>query len=199
MTRVFLLRHGHVDNPAQLFYGPDTPLSPRGLRQATALAEKLQAAEVQPSLIISSPYLRTQQTTRQIASIFQGVPLLMDDRLVEWQVGDWFGKPLKDFYDYTKYDQHPAGELPSNIESLEQCAARIQAVLMEVVEQNQGKTIFVVSHREPMASAILKYEQKGWEAIHALHFPYASAWELPFEGSAQPVSCTKYLDCSRLE
>lgn len=198
MTRVFLIRHGHVENPGNLFYGPETPLSEQGKRQITSLGEAFKTAGIQPDRIVSSPYLRARQSAEQLLTELNNVPLTFDERLIEWQVGSWFGKPLKEFYEYTKYHEDPTVELPSDIEPLESCAARVHASVQELVAAHQGETIFMVSHREPMVCAILKYEQKSFAGVHALHFPKAAVWELVFEDTNLPLSCSKTFDLSNV-
>jgi alpha-ribazole phosphatase len=199
MTRVFLIRHGHVENPAHIFYGPDISISSRGERQIEALSQDMNGSEIRPALILSSPYRRAVQTADILARHFPDAMRKTDERLVEWQVGDWYGKPLADFYTYTKYEEHPADVLPPDIEPLSFCAARVHDVLRETVEQYPSADICIVSHREPMASAILSYQDMGWESIHDLSLPVSSAWELVFEASNQPITLKKRFDRSGME
>ncbi|MDX2024532.1 MAG: histidine phosphatase family protein [Deltaproteobacteria bacterium] len=69
----------------------DVPLSPRGERQAAALGRwfAAQPTQEQPTLVISSPYVRAH-TTAQIViqhAGLSGVPLLVDERLREKEFG----------------------------------------------------------------------------------------------------------------
>ncbi|MEO5927745.1 MAG: histidine phosphatase family protein [Patescibacteria group bacterium] len=196
MTRVFLIRHGLVLNPDKLFYGPTVPLSEQGHRQIEALRGDLREANANPAIILCSPYFRAHKSAEIIAEAFPDAPLTQDERLVEWQVGSWYDKPLKDFYAYTDYLDHPEQDLPEDIEPLTTCAARIQTVIRDAIINHQDKDIFIVSHREPMAAAILDYEEKGWGSIHALPLQVASAWELTFEGDETPTSLKLRFDRS---
>lgn len=47
------------------------PLSPKGHRQATEVAQRLQTSTHQPSLILSSPAVRTMETANVVASILK--------------------------------------------------------------------------------------------------------------------------------
>jgi len=61
-----LIRHGHVYNPDDIFYGrlPGFRLSVKGRKQARSAAAMLQAWDL--SAIFSSPLLRARQTAREI-------------------------------------------------------------------------------------------------------------------------------------
>jgi broad specificity phosphatase PhoE len=199
MTNILLTRHGHVDNPARIFYGPDIHLSERGKRQILALARDMKSAGKIPTRIIYSPYVRTTESAMLFADTLDIVNISSDDRLVEWQVGDWYGKPLADFYAYTKYDQFPAYPLPPELEPLESCAMRVQQVLTEIVRDAPNETVLVVSHREPLASAILTYQQKKLDTIRELELPTASSWESSFETTEKPSHLALRFDRSSLD
>jgi len=47
------------------------PLSPKGHRQAAEVAQRLQASTHQPSLILSSPALRTMETATVVAAVLK--------------------------------------------------------------------------------------------------------------------------------
>lgn len=65
-TRICLVRHGEVHNPARILYGrlPRFRLSVTGQRQATDLAHRFR--DQPPAAVFSSPLLRTRQTARAI-------------------------------------------------------------------------------------------------------------------------------------
>lgn len=186
MTSVYFIRHGHVSNPTGIIYGPDTSLSTDGRRQVELLAAYLKTAGLQPANILSSPYERTRQTTDIIRLHFPGVPISFDERLREWQVGTWTNQPLADFYAATGYDRDANTRLPPGIESIESCAKRIHEVVEEAVREHADQTVFIVSHREPLAAAILKYQNKDWSTIHDLELPFASAWHMTFDQADTP-------------
>jgi broad specificity phosphatase PhoE len=83
-TRVHLVRHGEVHNPGGVLYGrlPHFHLSENGKKMASAAALALQEAGIQPSKLIVSPLLRTQQSAEPIAELFNTKPDL-DERIIE--------------------------------------------------------------------------------------------------------------------
>jgi broad specificity phosphatase PhoE len=199
MNRVYFVRHGHVDNPKDVFYGPTFPLSDRGHRQIEALAKDMDDAGVNPAAIVSSPYLRTIETANILATRFPNARQTMDDRLEEWRVNGWVGKPLSEFYAATRYNEYPTAPLPSSVEPLLACALRIQETVRELIELHPDSDICIVGHREPLASAILHYQQKGFETIRTLPLPRGSAWELLFDDPETPTEVHSRFDRSTLE
>ncbi|MFA5936022.1 MAG: histidine phosphatase family protein [Patescibacteria group bacterium] len=199
MTRIFLIRHGHVDNPENIFNGPSRTLSERGQRQIEALAEDFKSMEILPTRILCSPFVRTRQTADILSSAFGTSNATPDERLIEWQNVVWWDKPLKEFHAHTHYDQHPNAELPPDIESLDACATRVQSVLHDLVRDADRETLFVVGHREPFASAILRYQGKDFTTIRTLHLPHACAWELGFNEPDQPSVIERRFDRSSLK
>ena len=62
---VYFLRHGDaIQSPAM--HDSERPLSPLGIRQASAAGAFLKALNVYPDLIYSSPLLRAQQTAEEV-------------------------------------------------------------------------------------------------------------------------------------
>jgi probable phosphoglycerate mutase len=200
MHRVYLIRHGHVDNPRCVFYGPTFPLSDRGYRQINALANDMADAGIHPAAIISSPYLRTLESANIIAARFPDARQTMDNRLEEWRVNGWLDKPLEEFYAATGYREHPSSPLPPTVESLASCAARVSAVIREAIALHPHADICIVGHREPLAAAILTYQGLGFETIRTLSLPRASGWELFFEENEEiPHHAAFRFDRSSLE
>jgi broad specificity phosphatase PhoE len=85
---IYLIRHGTPDwNRKDLPYYkiPGPPLTEQGKAEALALANFLKSAGVR--LLVTSPLERTLHTA-QIISQALDIPLLVDDRLMEWQPGE---------------------------------------------------------------------------------------------------------------
>lgn len=182
MTIVYLTRHGYVDNPQNVFYGPEFPLSEVGYTQIQQLASDMLAADVRPELIFMSPFLRTQQTAHVIASTLQVDDVRTDVRLREWDVGDWYGRPLADFYRATGYDADPPPKtLPQGIEPLPVLGERVADAILEMVKRCRGKTGMVVSHREALVAGILFLQEVGFEGIHHVPLFRGMAWKLLFD------------------
>jgi 8-oxo-(d)GTP phosphatase len=83
---IYVVRHAHAGARTK-WDGPDhlRPLSPKGWKQAAALADRLQGVE----LLLSSHYLRCRQTLEPLAERLR-LPIQDEPRLVE-------GTPFREF------------------------------------------------------------------------------------------------------
>src|SRR3954447_10608321 len=90
VTRVLIVRHGRAAEPDDLrLPGPDVALLPLGSRQARALAKRLRAFT--PTEVYTSDARRARATAEIIAAVCR-VPVLVDSRLRELDVGLWAGQ-----------------------------------------------------------------------------------------------------------
>ncbi|MCR4256214.1 MAG: phosphoglycerate mutase family protein [Candidatus Uhrbacteria bacterium] len=198
MKTVYLVRHGHVDNPQGIFYDGAFPLSEIGAKQMLRIAEDLRRDGVQPKRILSSPYLRTRESSQVLSSVL-GPEVEYDDRLVEWQVGDWFGKDLNAFRSYVGYDQSPFRPHTTGIENFDSMADRVSIVIRDLVDGLQdGESALVVGHREPSVSGILRLRNApDWTEVPLLDLPRGAAWRLDFDTNGTLVEARKAYDYSR--
>ena len=66
MKKLYFIRHGESEANAQMIYAhPHTPLTVKGIAQATAAGQKLKEEKV--DIIVSSTYLRAKKTAEIIA------------------------------------------------------------------------------------------------------------------------------------
>jgi probable phosphoglycerate mutase len=88
--RVVLLRHGETThNAAGIWQGHlDTELSELGLEQAAAAGEAV--AALGPTRIVSSDLVRARATAEAVGRA-TGLPVELDDRFREIDVGEWQG------------------------------------------------------------------------------------------------------------
>ncbi len=88
---VYLVRHGETaSNAARVVQTPETPLSERGVEQATRLASRLAGKRV--AAILCSTLRRATMTAEPLSSILQ-VPLTLRADLQERNYGDVRGLP----------------------------------------------------------------------------------------------------------
>jgi len=180
-TRFIFVRHGEVDNPKRIIYGQtvDVPLSPKGFLQMRQLASKLQSKSIVPDIIYTSPLLRTLQSAKEILKIFPNTPVIEDDGLKDTyepfladKTLDW----LKSI-DGDEYDQ-PGVESPESIE------IRMMKVIGKIVTKYEERTIFIVSHGDPLAFLVwrLMYKEGDLPRISELnnigYLKKAEAWKV---------------------
>ena len=124
--RIILVRHGESEwNRLGIYQGQeDAPLSELGLRQADALANRLQHETI--DTIYTSPLQRARKTAEAIARFHPHVPFVQDEALMEIHHGVWQGllatevrerypEMLEEWRRFPTRCQMPGGESFSNI------------------------------------------------------------------------------------
>lgn len=141
--RLYVARHGQTQwNVENKVCGrTDLPLTERGLVQAEELGEKAKVLEL--DLIISSPMLRAQQTAAPAARMC-GIPVIVDDRLIEQDYGIFEGVDRRDPGFLANKRQfavrYPGGE------SMMDVAYRVYSLLEELKREYPDKRVLLVCH-----------------------------------------------------
>lgn len=145
---LIFIRHGRTEaNATGLLLGRlDPGLDDLGRRQAAALAQVVGNAV----RVVSSPLARTRQTAEAV-----GLPVVVDDRFVELDYGDWDGRPLRDITakDWATWRSDVTFAPPGG-ESLADLGERVRRACEELAEEAQDHDIIVVSHVSPIKAAV---------------------------------------------
>lgn len=148
-TRVLLVRHGSTAYTEERRYSGrgDVPLSALGRQQAAAVARRV--AAFGPVAAISSPLARCTET----AALF-GVPVSVDDDLIECDFGAWEGMTFADVREAYQAELNAwlasPDAAPPGGESFESVARRASAALARIRSSHPGQTVAVVSHVSPI-------------------------------------------------
>jgi len=151
MTRILLVRHGHVEgiSPERFRGRADMPLSPLGERQALATAARI-AAAWRPDRILTSPMSRAVATGAAIAAA-TGAPAETTPALHDIDYGQWQWKTHEEvreawpamfrlWFDEPQLVRFPGGE------ALQDLVARTGDALRLVVEAGPEETVVLVGH-----------------------------------------------------
>jgi broad specificity phosphatase PhoE len=147
---IVFARHGQTaPNRDGLVLGrADPELTDEGRRQAQRLAEALASEPV--TAILTSPLLRAGQTAEAIAAAC-GLPVTVDQRLVEIDWGTWEGRPAGSLavadVDRWRADD---GTAPEG-ESLTSLMARVGSFCLDTLD-DEGHVV-AVSHVSPIKAA----------------------------------------------
>ena len=139
---ILLVRHGETAlNAARVLQPADTPLGPRGIAQAAALAARI--AALAPAALLSSDLARARQTADAI-SASTGLAVRTEALLQERSFGDWRGQPWTTL-------AVPPGELqeaPPGGESMADFERRVAAAWAAVLRWHAllGGPLVVVTH-----------------------------------------------------
>ncbi|GAA3259401.1 bifunctional RNase H/acid phosphatase [Nonomuraea helvata] len=177
-TSLLLLRHGETElSLERRFSGRgDVELTPNGLAQAAAAAERLSREPYRPDAIISSPLERARQTAQAVAQR-TGLDVEVDEDLRELDFGAWEG------HTFTEVQRRWPAELtawladpetaPPGGESFASAARRVQAAGERLIERYEGKTILAVSHVTPIKILLRLALMAPLESLYRMHLDLA--------------------------
>ena len=161
MTRIILVRHGHVEgmSPERFRGRRDVDLSDIGAQQARMSAQRI-AAQWQPIAIYSSPLRRCLQTAAAIGAA-SGLQATVLDDLNDLHYGEWewhtheevrerWPELFECWFTAPQLVRFPQGE------SLQDLVARMANVLRLVRERHAGETVAVVGHSSGNRALLLQ-------------------------------------------
>lgn len=201
-TRIVLARHGQTPLSVDRRYSGqgDPELTDLGVVQAERTAGRL-ASIPHLAAVVSSPLGRCLGTAERAAEA-AGVPLVVEDDLIETDFGRWEGLTFRE-----AAEQDPElharwlGDVsvpPPGGESFAAVRARVERGLRRIVEDRPGGVVAVVSHVTPIKLAIQAGLGVGDELLFRLHLDLASVSDVRFypDGptSVHLVNDTSHLD-----
>ena len=173
MTRILLIRHGHVDGIApERFRGrADLPLTALGLAQARALAQRV-ASGWRPSKVYTSPLARCVATGAAIAAACH-VPTEVNGDLIDIDYGAWQGKACAEIEQsepklYAAWRSTPHLVRFPGGESLQDLVARAADALRLALARHPAETVVLVAH-DSVNRALL---------LQRLEQPLSAYWRL---------------------
>ena len=141
--KLYISRHGQTPwNVEDLVCGrAGVPLTEVGQQQARLLAES--AMDKGIDVILSSPLQRARQTAQAVSDAI-GVPVQIDDRLIEMDFGTYDGTSR-----FGEEFQWVRAQMPTRFpggESGFDLAYRVYSLLYEIREKYADKTVLLVCH-----------------------------------------------------
>lgn len=189
-TTLYLMRHGHVHNPANILYGrmPGFRLSALGVKQAEAAATWL--ADKPIAAIYSSPMERARQTAGIVAQRHKGLSPLVDERILE-VFTPYEGQPTEKLA-AMGWDLYSGNEPP--YESPAMVLERALDFMEGMVVAHAGESIVAVAHGDILVFPWLQAQGVEPEALmkdrlvdYALPVDYpATASIMTFELDGSP-------------
>lgn len=200
-TRMLLLRHGQTELSVQRRYsGRGNPeLTALGREQAANAARYL-ASRGGIAAVISSPLGRATQTATAAADAL-GVPLTVDDDLIETDFGKWEGLT---FTEASERDPELHAQwlsdtsvTPPEGESFDTVHHRVRRARNRIIAEYGGATVLVVSHVTPIKTLLRLALDAGPSLLYRLHLDLASLSIAEFysdgPASVRLVNETSYL------
>ena len=167
-TTLDLMRHGEPVGGRRYRGQIDDPLSEKGWAQMRAAV-----GESAPwDRIVSSPLARCRAFAETLAGA-HGLPLTLDERLMEVGFGAWEGKTAAEIEadapgTLARFKADPVNARPAGAEPLAGFHARVAAALDDLLAQYAGEHLLLVGHAGVIRMAF------AW----ALHVPLESAYRI---------------------
>lgn len=150
MTVLYLIRHAECEaNINMVFSGhTDCDVTENGEIQLKQLAERFKNIEL--DAVYSSPLIRTLKTAKAV-NLYHNLPIIKNKDIIEINGGGFEGKLWGDIpglypaeYDLWKNNQSLFAIQDG--ESMQNVYDRMKKAVLDIVLDNKGKTIAVVSH-----------------------------------------------------
>jgi broad specificity phosphatase PhoE len=173
MTKIILVRHGHVEgiSPERFRGRADLALTGEGRRQAEATAQRIHKSWT-PTAVYTSPLSRARATAEAIGKAANLSPSSVDG-LLDIDYGAWQGltpdqvraqwpELLDTWYRAPDWAAFPGGE------TLQEVLTRAVSALRQVIQRHPGDTVVLVGH-DSVNRVIL---------LHTLQLPLSRYWRL---------------------
>ncbi|WP_157120799.1 histidine phosphatase family protein [Nocardia fusca] len=164
---IVLVRHAQSVPPTPAGPGDyQRPLTEPGKAQVIGLTDQL--ADIRPSAIVSSPYLRAVQTLEPAARLL-GLPICIDERLREWDSGI---APAPDYERHYEESWARPQRARPGAESLNELTERAVGALIDLTD-SAGQPVLVGSHGTFISRALLGLGCSGinWDFHRAMPMP----------------------------
>jgi len=169
-NRFIVMRHGEAENNVLGIVSSKAErphhLTEKGKKQVLAAASKLKKEKI--DFIVSSPFVRTQETAKLVAETLglDKKKIKTDARLHELNGGVFDGKPIKDYRVLFGASVERFTTAPEHGETLADIQKRMLKSVYELDREHEGKTILVVTHDTPAWLLIAGLE--GWSPEKAI-------------------------------
>ncbi len=189
MTTIYLVRHCEcAANVDRCLSGlVDYPVTDKGKGQLEALAQRFR--DVKLDTVYTSPLSRTRATAAAIAR-YNGAPVSVDERFIEFNFGSLDGIRVKDLPDEYKrlwLDEAHAFYAPEG-DRITEFGPRVWQALLALAEENKGKTVAVATHGNVLRAISLRLqhmaedrlgevEWSGNTSVHQVRFDDNGNWE----------------------
>ena len=184
MTKIVLVRHGHVEgiHPPRFRGCEDLPLTKRGNVEARAVAQRIES-EWQPKKVYTSPLSRCIATGGAIANAC-GIEAQSIEQLKDMNYGTWQMKSYEEMATaepklYATWFTAPHLMRFPGGDSLQELVSRSADALRLVLERHRDGTVVLVSH-DSINRALL---------LQLADLPLSSYWRL-----AQDPCCINEID-----
>lgn len=185
MRNLYFIRHAESEaNKKRILASRQAfPLTSAGIADARLIASELKEI-VSIDTIISSPLIRARQTAGEFCDVY-GIPLTVDERLSEQDLGPYSGMNYDEVKEEAKYEMDPLSRwdwVPGGVgESYAMVADRITGFLESMNRQPEDSNTLIVTHA--VVFRLLRAALENTLPVYPRDFPNnGEIWKVDFRG-----------------
>jgi len=149
----FVMRHGESESNVRKISSSDPKdqihLTQKGIEQIRESVKLFK--DIDFDYIFVSPFLRTLETLDVIKSEIKLLcPTIVDDRIMEYNAGEFSGRPLEELNKLFKNKIDEFTVKPKDGECVNDVKKRVAEFLYESESKYQNKKILIISHGDPV-------------------------------------------------
>jgi broad specificity phosphatase PhoE len=189
MTTILLIRHASNDYLGRALAGrlPAVHLNEQGLREAQALAQWLSPWPIQA--VYCSPLERARETAQPLAEVF-GIPVRVEEALIEYGFGDWTGMSMEELErltDWRNLKNSRSCIRPPGGEHIIETQCRLIKIF-EVIQKGYPEgVVAVVTHADHIRTALAFYLGFSVDLMSRIEVSPASVTVLQLDSSTPRV------------
>ncbi len=159
MGQIIFLRHGQAkNNTDRILAGrtPGVPLTDTGIKQAEQTGKLLEDMNI--SAIYSSPIQRAKHTA-EIVGEHNSVDVIIDDRLIELDMGKFTGVPYDEIFNshgnvFMKFYNGELEIAHNGVETFADVKKRVLGIVDHVIEKHPDQNVVLVTHMDPIKAML---------------------------------------------
>lgn len=151
MVRIYIIRHGETEpNTRFACLGRlDVPLNENGREQAAELTERIKSIDADKIYI--SPLSRAYETIKPYCALHPEIPVITENGITERDYGEWDNMSFTEIEAadparYAQWQDNFTGYRVPGGESSEEVQERVNESIDRITSENEGKTVFLVTH-----------------------------------------------------
>ncbi len=161
-TDIYFVRHGETEwNLEERLQGnKNSSLTKKGREQAEKAGDKLRNLQIEK--VYSSPLERAVETAKIIIRN-RNIPLIKRDSLKEINLGPWEGKTKRETelshpHQFYNFWNNPENYYLEGGETFYELQKRVSDEILEILVNNIGRTILIVSHWIAIKTAVIYFK-----------------------------------------
>ena len=204
MDSIIFLRHGQAENNTKRILtgrSAGVALTEKGIQQAQDTARFLKGHKI--AHIYSSPIERAHETAR-ITAEYNGIPLTIDERLTELDMGSFTGSKYDDIMEkhgnvFLKFYQNDPEISNYGVETIDHLRKRVLDMVEFVRNKHPGESVVLVTHMDPVKAAVSYAMNLDAESIHDFIIANASLTVLGMDGKTVWIRAINLMPISRFD